>query len=248
MKTCSTPGKQMLAEWLVLATFGLIAPARDRIRREIEAHFVDGVARRVADGLALEDAEIAAALELGDAHAAAKAFRKQHLTEAEASWLRDFEDGYRPRGDWRRKLLTFGVLKAVGLSAATVAYVLWVLPHLPAYSHDILFVYVMAGWLVMGLYFYSIWKCLHLVTHYPSCVDMQRRLLLWSLFQTGLNNNLALGGAPISLFVIVRHSNPLLTGTGVVMLAFLLPFLTRRYRLWWKLRHAQIAPDNAVAA
>src|ERR1039458_642731 len=91
MKRCSTPGEELLAEYIVLATFGLVAPARERIQMEIEAHCAEGVSRRLGEGMLPEQAEIAAARELGDPHAAAKQYRRRYLTEDEASWLRRFE-------------------------------------------------------------------------------------------------------------------------------------------------------------
>ena len=75
MKRCSTPGEELLAEYIVFATFGLVAPARERIQMEIEAHYAEGVSRRVEEGMPQEQAEIAAVQELGDAHAAARQYR-----------------------------------------------------------------------------------------------------------------------------------------------------------------------------
>src|SRR5438105_162786 len=90
-KDCSTEGRQQLVEWLVFATYGLVATARERIELEIEAHFADGVARRVTEGWIREDAELAAVLELGDAKSAAKAFHKRYLTVEEEKRLRELE-------------------------------------------------------------------------------------------------------------------------------------------------------------
>src|SRR5580704_17555460 len=74
---------QGLPRWLEIATEGLIAPAKERIRAEIEAHFSEAVAAHLAEGASETAAQAAALSELGDAEAAAKRFRKQHLTEAE---------------------------------------------------------------------------------------------------------------------------------------------------------------------
>jgi hypothetical protein len=95
MKTYSANAAQELAAWLVLATFGLVPPARERIKREIEAHFADAVVAHVAEGLSQESAETMALEELGDIHSAAKAFQKKHITEEEEKWLHDLPEEYR---------------------------------------------------------------------------------------------------------------------------------------------------------
>jgi hypothetical protein len=73
-----------LCEWLRAATKGLVASAKERIRMEIETHYTEAVAAHVADGLSETDAKMAAVAKLGDARAAAKRFRKEHLTAEEA--------------------------------------------------------------------------------------------------------------------------------------------------------------------
>jgi hypothetical protein len=73
-----------LCEWLRDATGGLAAPAKQRIRMEIGAHYTEAMAAHVADGMSESDAKVAAVAELGDARAAAKRFRKRHLTAEEA--------------------------------------------------------------------------------------------------------------------------------------------------------------------
>jgi hypothetical protein len=78
---------KILTEWIDIATCGLIAPARDRIREEVEAHFADAVEARMAGGLSVENAEVVAVHELGDARTAAWRFRKNHLTEADLKRL-----------------------------------------------------------------------------------------------------------------------------------------------------------------
>lgn len=66
--------------WLESATSGLVAPAKQRVRTEIEAHYRQAVAAHVAEGLSEPRAKIAAVAELGDPIAAWKRFRKSHLT------------------------------------------------------------------------------------------------------------------------------------------------------------------------
>jgi hypothetical protein len=73
-----------LSEWLEVATRRLADPAKERIRTEIKVHHAEAVARLTEDGLSNPAAEEEALVELGDAKAAAKRFRKSHLTKWEA--------------------------------------------------------------------------------------------------------------------------------------------------------------------
>jgi hypothetical protein len=77
-----------LPQWLEIATETLAAPAKERIRTEIEAHYSESVAAHLAEGASESDAQAAALTELGSAKAAARRFRRQHLTEKEAGLLR----------------------------------------------------------------------------------------------------------------------------------------------------------------
>ena len=73
-----------LRAWLRIATMGLAAPAKERIRLEVEAHHAEAVAAHLHEGLSEPDAHSAALTELGDPDEAANCFRKQHLTAREA--------------------------------------------------------------------------------------------------------------------------------------------------------------------
>lgn len=73
-----------LCEWLRTATRGLAASAKERIQMEIGAHYSEALTAHVVDGLSESEAKVAAVAELGDAKAAAKRFRKRHLTVEEA--------------------------------------------------------------------------------------------------------------------------------------------------------------------
>jgi hypothetical protein len=78
---------QTLSEWLEVATRKLVAPARERIRVEIEAHYAEAVEALLESGLSEAAATAKAVAELGTARAAAKRFRKEHLTEWEEQLL-----------------------------------------------------------------------------------------------------------------------------------------------------------------
>ncbi len=77
----------LLEWWLDAATAKLAAPARERIRGEITAHFTDAVERHLRDGCTETEAREAAVRELGDAKSAARRFRRSHLTVGEAEWI-----------------------------------------------------------------------------------------------------------------------------------------------------------------
>jgi hypothetical protein len=77
-----------LAGWLEIATNQLAQPAKERIGRQIEAHFIDSVEAHMKEGKSEEAARAEALAELGDAQKAGKAFRWRHLTEREIKWLR----------------------------------------------------------------------------------------------------------------------------------------------------------------
>jgi len=76
-----------LDEWLEIATKKLARPARRRVRLEIKTHYAEAVAAHQAAGSGEHAARVVALEELGDAKAAAKCFRKRHLTEAEVKFV-----------------------------------------------------------------------------------------------------------------------------------------------------------------
>jgi hypothetical protein len=92
------PKDKDLGQWLAIATSGLVAPARERIQMEIEAHYAEAVANHMTQqGISKAYAELAALAELGDAKLAAKKFRERYLAESEAAklewlvkWARDW--------------------------------------------------------------------------------------------------------------------------------------------------------------
>jgi hypothetical protein len=102
-----------LPRWLEIATKDLIAPAKERIQLEIEAHYAEAAAAHITEGLSESDAQRVALAELGDAHAAEKRFLKQHLTIKEAgSFKRKF---MRSRGDLLANYCIFFILAAAWL-------------------------------------------------------------------------------------------------------------------------------------
>jgi len=83
------PDRCLAAWWLAIATRNLVAPAKERIRLEIEAHYADSLNAHLEQGRSDVEARICALNELGDPIIAAKRFRAQHLTENQATLLKE---------------------------------------------------------------------------------------------------------------------------------------------------------------
>lgn len=92
MRLFPKPKVLTLEDWLEIATRKLAEPAKERIRAEIEAHYAEAVEAHREDGLSETDAQAAALAELGNPRAAGRRFRKSHLTEREAEWLKKFDE------------------------------------------------------------------------------------------------------------------------------------------------------------
>jgi len=86
------PERQTLSDWLRIAAWRLADSARERIRVEIEAHYAQSVEAHRENGMSETAAHAAALAELGDPEAAAKRFRKQHLTEREEKRLKSADE------------------------------------------------------------------------------------------------------------------------------------------------------------
>ncbi len=93
---------QNLAQWLDVSTEHLSAPAKQRIKLEIESHFQEAVGAYRNEGQTESQARARALTDLGDAKTAWKHFRKSHLTEKEAKHLGKEWGGYRKGkgGSW----------------------------------------------------------------------------------------------------------------------------------------------------
>jgi hypothetical protein len=77
------PGPQNVSEWLEIATKKLAPAAKERIRAEIVSHYDEAVDGHLQNGSPRSAAHTAALDELGDARAAARRFRRTHLTKYE---------------------------------------------------------------------------------------------------------------------------------------------------------------------
>jgi hypothetical protein len=76
-----------LSQWLEIATCGIAASGRERITREIGAHYAEAVEAFLAQGEPEPVAQARAIIALGDATVAAKRFRKNHFSEKEIELL-----------------------------------------------------------------------------------------------------------------------------------------------------------------
>jgi hypothetical protein len=95
MSLLQKPEVQTLSEWLEIVTRKLTDVSKDRIRVEIEGHYTEAVEAHREEGLSETDARTKAVAELGDAKAAARRFRKQHLTEREEKMVTHSEKHWR---------------------------------------------------------------------------------------------------------------------------------------------------------
>jgi hypothetical protein len=77
-----------LPGWLEIATDDLEESAKQRIAIEIESHNADSIAAHLGDGQTESAAQATALSELGDPRAAAKRFKRSHLTKRDAKRIR----------------------------------------------------------------------------------------------------------------------------------------------------------------
>lgn len=82
---------QSLSEWLEIATRKLTDASKQRIRAEIEVHYAEAAETHREAGLSESDAQTKSLMDLGDAKAAARRFRKRHLAESEVRTLKYLE-------------------------------------------------------------------------------------------------------------------------------------------------------------
>ena len=113
-----------LPEWLEVATKDLSLTAKRRIRLEIKSHFADAVEANLSEGATEAQARVFALADLGDAQAAAKRFRRSHLTTEEAKLL---ESTLR----WNRSFWSIGLLYGFAPILAACGYYLLKKHHMP---------------------------------------------------------------------------------------------------------------------
>ena len=80
-------GTLTVSEWVDAATRGLADEAKDRIRREVEGHYIDALRHNLESGLSDVAAHRAAVAGLGNVRHARRAFRRVHFTKRQAKGL-----------------------------------------------------------------------------------------------------------------------------------------------------------------
>ncbi len=236
-----------LTAWIVLATDGLVAPARERIKQEIEAHYADAVARHVTGGLPRAMAEARALDELGDIDVAAKGFRKRYLTEKEEAWLREIETGWRQTAPKRKRIFPV-ICVVIGLLLGfAVVFERSLRPHLDASALQPMYALGILGVIYIFSFFALVMKCHHLVLRHPPGVKLRRKLLASALIQAQLMILWGCAG-PFWFCLQKFFFHPIYAGVGVVLIVALATQFDRRFRVLRKLRYAQVAGDTGVAA
>jgi len=102
-------------EWLAIATRGLCDHARERIREELECHYLDAYDALIEDGVSEVDAEAQSVAELGSPKKAQRRFIRMYLTKREDYYLEsnvfNFQSGSTvkpapvPKMDWTSRIL-----------------------------------------------------------------------------------------------------------------------------------------------
>jgi hypothetical protein len=77
-----------LDKWLSIATRKLCTGSRERIRKEIEEHYLEAVDAARLEGCEDAEAQRSALESLGDPKSAARCFRRHHLTEFQAGLVK----------------------------------------------------------------------------------------------------------------------------------------------------------------
>jgi len=140
-----------LPQWLNIATGEyssrkLVQPAQERIRQEIKIHFDDAVEAYCGRGLTEPQAKARALADLGDAYAAARRFRREHLTEHEANWFCKEVGADRPRKSERGFWVTCFFQGAACLLLVFLALLFLKWRHVPLLVPGILAAMGLANW------------------------------------------------------------------------------------------------------
>jgi hypothetical protein len=223
----STP-IQSLVDWLNTATEKLSLPAKERIKLEIKSHFEDAVETHRAEGLTEGQAQARALTDLGDAIAAAKRFRRSHLTEWEANHLEASWSSSRRCG---RSFWRLGLLYGFSLLSFVLEYYRLKKHHVPLLLPGVSAIFFLT---VLTI---SLWiACRHDSRSRPRLL-LTLELLGWLNLFTFLGCYVAWvdGGFPVSI----------LLGSSI--------HLARRIRLWLKIQKIgdvcqEMPPPGAAAS
>ena len=243
-KTYSANAAQELAAWLVLATFGLVAPARERIKREIEAHFADAVATHVSEGLSQEAAEARALEELGDIHSAAKAFKKKHITEEEEKWLQTLLTENSPQRHPRRMRYFIALFIS---TMDTIWLIAWLHP-----QHGMTCIWLVPLWSFILLSTAATLRLSYFTKHGLAAPELWQKFLVIDMINDLFyGSNMFFGQLLLfsQLSIRTRFATIWYLLFSILFLfALSLFFFDKRFRVWHKLGYSLANPDTAMEA
>jgi hypothetical protein len=164
-----------LSAWLETATWALVPSAQARVRAEIEAHFAEAVQSHLANGLFASAAQAAAVADLGDPHAAAQRFRREHLTIGEAKAV-----GARLNAARRTGLLFYALL--IVLLSSTLVSLLQITEWAFAPALDARFLFLPATILMLVLICAGLGLAADVLGHrQPTLATTRRIFLIWTI-------------------------------------------------------------------
>jgi hypothetical protein len=245
MKTYSANAAQELAAWLVLATFGLVPRARERIKREIEAHFADAVATHISKGLSQEAGEARALEELGEIRSAAKGFQKKHLTEDEEKWLQSLLTENSSQQHNRRMRF----LIALFLSTLFTILMIWLSDPKDVWMS---WIWLVPLWTFLLLSAAATLRLSYLTKHGLAGQELWRKFLTLDMVNDVFNVSNSMFWT-LLLFSGLSNRSHLAAG-GYLLLPMLylfalgLMFFDKRLRVWRKLGYSLANPDTAMEA
>jgi uncharacterized membrane protein len=153
----------------------LVPSAQARVRAEIEAHFAEAVQSHLANGLFASAAQAAAVADLGDPHAAAQRFRREHLTIGEAKAV-----GARLNAARRTGLLFYALL--IVLLSSTLVSLLQITEWAFAPALDARFLFLPATILMLVLICAGLGLAADVLGHrQPTLATTRRIFLIWTI-------------------------------------------------------------------
>jgi len=222
---------QDLSEWLEIATKELVAPVKERILLEIEAHYAEAVAAHLMEGLSEANAAREALAELGNAEVAAKRFRKQHLTVLDAGRV---EQALKRAGSWWRLLgdyLLFFLVGPQGLLAC--AYIFYGKPFFHYMVHDFFgrFYYQNLVALAGSFFTFAIFPTVSFVMVRRKCKN------IGIIYLTRIAVFVCWGGFCFYLMFGFGSIFRFMFVVSYLVLTFLLCIFLPNLRIWFKLLH-----------
>jgi hypothetical protein len=202
-----------LTEWLEIATDGLATSGRERIAREIEAHYAAAVESHLSHGEPEPDAQANALDELGAPKKARRSFRKRHLTVLEEKRILNLQKRTNSKF-WLAYFVLMGCFFSFTKPASH--------PDTLVYHYFYGFLYTLAttlGWIGYP-------GSMFMISRKPETKLQVSTLLLYESFR------LPLASVPVSWYLGWR-SLPLM---GWMLMLFGIAFGIRDFQIWLKIR------------